>query len=139
MAGHWEHFSHGADIGVRGIGDTLAEAFEMAAVALTAVITDPARVQPREAVDIEVQAPDRDTLLVEWLDEIIYQMAVRHMLFGRYRVDIDDGHLRATALGEPVDRARHQPAVEVKGATFTELRVTRTGRGRWLAQCVVDV
>jgi tRNA nucleotidyltransferase (CCA-adding enzyme) len=66
-------------------------------------------------------------------------MASRGLLFGRYRVAIANGELTATASGEAVDIARHQPAVEIKGATFTELRVYRNSDGLWVAQCVVDV
>jgi tRNA nucleotidyltransferase (CCA-adding enzyme) len=61
------------------------------------------------------------------------------MLFGRFDVRIADGVLTAKAWGEAVDRARHEPAVEVKGATYTALSVARLDDGRWLAQCVVDV
>ncbi|HET20312.1 MAG TPA: archease, partial [Chromatiales bacterium] len=60
------------------------------------------------------------------------------MLFGRFEVRIETGRLRATAWGEPVDQARHQPAVEVKGATLTQLAVRQEG-DLWVAQCVVDV
>jgi SHS2 domain-containing protein len=66
-------------------------------------------------------------------------MAVRRMLFSRFELAIDGTRLRATAWGEPVDVARHQPATEVKGASFCELKVGRQADGRWLAQCVVDV
>jgi tRNA nucleotidyltransferase (CCA-adding enzyme) len=61
------------------------------------------------------------------------------MLFGRFEVQVTPGKLNATAWGEPVDVARHEPAVEIKGATFTELRVRPTEDGGWVAQCVVDV
>lgn len=90
----WEHFEHGADIGVRGIGATKAEAFE--------------------------------------------QAALRHMLFSRFRVELHGTHLEAQASGEPTQVQRHQSAVEVKGATYTALRVARVDGG-WLAQTVVDV
>ena len=66
-------------------------------------------------------------------------MATRRMLFSRFEVNLDGQRLRATAWGEPVDVARHQPAVEIKGATYTELKVGRTDNGQWFAQCVVDV
>lgn len=134
-----ELFPHGADVGVRGIGQTKAQAFEQAALALTAVVTDVAGVLPRDAVDIECAAPSDGILLVDWLNRLIYEMAVRHMVFGRFAVAIDDGRLRARAWGEPVDRLRHAPAVEPKGATFTALEVARRADGAWLAQCVVDV
>lgn len=138
MAG-WEHFHHVADIGVRGWGATLDEAFEQAALALTAVIARPRTVQARQAVEIRLSAPDRELLLVEWLDELICQMAIRHMLFSRFQVEIEGNRLQGTAWGEAVERQRHQAAVEIKGATFTELVVRQQADNCWIAQCVVDV
>ncbi len=135
----WEHFAHGADIGVRGIGATRAEAFEQAAVALTAVLTDPATVAATTRVDLHCQAPDDEVLLVDWLNAVVYEMATRRMLFGRYVVELADHALAGQAWGEAVDPARHRPAVEVKGATYTELAVARRADGTWVAQCVVDV
>ena len=135
----WEHFPHGADIGVRGNGASREAAFEQAALALTAVVTDPARVAARERVAISCAAPDEELLLVEWLNAIVFEMATRKMLFGRYLVRLDGNRLEGEAWGEPIDRARHRPAAEVKGATLTALKVARGPAGRWLAQCVVDV
>lgn len=135
----WEHFTHGADIGVRGIGNTLSEAFEQAALAMTAVICDPALVQAKESIEVTCDAPDAEYLLADWLNRLVFEMATRHLLFSRFHVTIQGEQLSATAWGEPVDVARHQPAVEVKGATYTELKVAQTETGEWLAQCVVDV
>lgn len=135
---HWEHFPHEADMGVRGTGVNLAAAFEQAALALTAVIADPAKVAARDAVAIQCQAPDPELLFVDWLNALVYEMATRHMLFSRFAVKIEGTQLTATAWGEPLDVARHQPAVEVKGATYTALRVAQQD-GRWIAQTVVDV
>ena len=139
MQACWEHFDHGADIGVRGHGPTPAAAFEQAALALTAVITDPAGVAPREAVQIACSAPDLELLLADWLNALVTQMALRGLLFGRYEVHIDGTQLRATAWGEAASPARHAPAVEVKGATLTALRVGPGPGGGWVAQTVVDV
>lgn len=138
MTGRWEHFEHGADIGVRGLGATKAEAFEQAAVALTGVVTDPDRVQPVDRIAVECEAPDDELLLAEWLNTLIYEMATRRMLFRRFAVHIEGSRLRGEARGEPVDQKRHRPAVEVKGATYTALRVARDG-DLWIAQTVVDV
>ena len=135
----WEHFAHDADIGVRGIGATRSDAFEQTALALTAVITDPAAVEQQMAVEIRCEAPDYELLLADWLNAIVYEMATRNALFGRYAVALDDHRLSATAWGESVDRARHRPSVEVKGATYTALSVAQCADGRWIAQCVVDV
>lgn len=135
---YWEHFSHEADMGVRGIGATCADAFEQAALALSGIVTDLTAIRPEQKVEIACAAPDVELLLVDWLNAIIFEMATRHMLFSRYEVKIADGRLTGIAWGEPVELARHQPAVEPKGATYTSLSV-RKGDGRWLAQCVVDV
>ena len=126
-------------MGIRGWGLTKEAAFEGAAVALTAVVTNPASVQPTHAVPLESEAPDDELLLVDWLNALVYEMAVRKMMFSRFDVQIADHHLRATAWGEPIDIARHRPAVEVKGATYTALEVRQRGDGTWVAQCVVDV
>ena len=134
----WEHFPHDADIGLVGIGPTKAEAFRQTALALTAVVTDPNAIRSVTAVPLVCGAPNDEMLLVEWLDALIYEMAVRSMLFGDFEVEIRDGELRATAWGEAVDPDRHEPAVEIKGATLTALRVVPAAGG-WRAQCVVDV
>jgi SHS2 domain-containing protein len=138
-AAGWEHFEHEADVGVRGWGRSLAEAFERAAVAVTAAITDPATVRAEGSVNVECRAADRELLLVEWLNAVIYEMSARGWLFNDFRVTIDGPLLRGVLRGEPVDRGRHQPAVEPKGATCTELRVAERADGNWFAQCVIDV
>jgi len=138
-ASHWEHFAHDADIGVRGVGDSPAAAFEQGALALTAVVTDPRWVAPRDAVAVHCAARDLELLFVAWLNALVFEMATRGMIFGRFAVTIADNALDGTAWGEPVDVARHRPAAEVKGATYTALRVARNPDGTWSAACVVDV
>jgi tRNA nucleotidyltransferase (CCA-adding enzyme) len=125
-------------MGVRGLGATKAQAFEQAALALTAVITDPDKLTANQVVDIFCEAPDDELLLVDWLNALVYEMATRKLLFGRFEVHITDHQLNARAWGEPADVAKHQPAVEIKGATYTALRVAQEN-GQWIAQTVVDV
>jgi SHS2 domain-containing protein len=135
----WEHFPHEADMGVRGIGNSKEEAFEQAALAMTAVITDPVKVIAIEPIALTCRAPDDELLLVDWLNALIYEMATRKWLFSRFEVHIKDHVLTARAWGEPMDTDKHQLAVEIKGATYTALRVAREANGAWVAQCVVDV
>jgi tRNA nucleotidyltransferase (CCA-adding enzyme) len=137
--GSWEHFPHQADIGVRGVGSTKEGAFESAAQALMAVITDLETVAPTQGVPIVCEAPDDELLLADWLNALVYEMATRKMLFRRFNVRFNGHSLHAMAWGEPIEVARHQPAVEVKGATYTELSVKLDEQGQWVAQCVVDV
>ena len=135
----WEHFPHQADVGVRGFATTLDGAFEQAACAMTAVVTELERVTPVTTISIRCSAPDPELLLFDWLNALIYAMATRHMLFSQFEVNISADQLHATARGEPVDIRRHEPRVEIKGATFTELQVAQDADGRWRAQCILDV
>ena len=137
--GHWEHFEHDADIGLRATAASREGLFVAMAQALTGLVTDPDRVRPSQAVSIECEAPDDALLLIDWLNALIYEMATRRMLFGDWQVTIEDHALQATARGERVDRARHEPVVEVKGATYTSLSVSQDRTGTWHGECIVDV
>jgi tRNA nucleotidyltransferase (CCA-adding enzyme) len=85
-ASSWSHFEHDADIGVVGVGPTKAEAFRQAALALTGIVTDPATVAAIECVPVFCQAPNDELLLVAWLNAVVYEMAVRGMLFADFTV-----------------------------------------------------
>ena len=137
--GHWEHYSHPADMGVRGFGPTREEAFAQAALAMTAVIADPDTVTPRQAVEIICEDEDDEMLFWHWLSAVLFEMGLRNMLFSRFEVQAVEGGLKAKAWGEQVDVEQHKPTVEVKAATFADLKVERDQDGAWMAQCVVDV
>jgi SHS2 domain-containing protein len=134
-----EHFPHGADIGVRGVAPTLAGAFEQAALALTAIVIEPEDLEPEVEVELACDAPDHELLLIDWLNLVIYEMATRRMLFGRYEVAIEGSRLVARAFGQPIDAEKQELTVEPKGATYTALSVRRLDDGGWCAECVVDV
>ena len=106
---------------------------------MSAVITDPAKISAVERVEIACAAPDDELLLVDWLNALVYEMATRKLLFGRFEVQVKDHVLTARAWGEPMDSAKHHMAVEIKGATYTALRVAQESNGEWVAQCVIDV
>jgi SHS2 domain-containing protein len=107
----WEHFAHEADMGIRGIGASKEEAFEQAALALTAVIVDPQELTAEEVVEVTCEAPDDELLLVDWLNALVYQMATRRLFFCRFEVHIDGHRLHAQAWGEPIEVARHRGSV----------------------------
>jgi SHS2 domain-containing protein len=141
MSERWEHFDHGADIGMRGFGPTPAAAFEQIALAVTAIVTDPQILEVLdECVTIELEGDELDELLFDWIDALVFEMNTRAVLFARFEIELEleARRMRARMWGAPLDRLRHEPAVEVKGPTYTELRVIPEQDG-WLAQCVVDV
>ena len=135
----WEHFEHEADIGVRGFGANLEQAFSSTAEGLIEVISPIENIAAEKAIKLQCKAPDHELLLVDWLNALIYEIAVHKMLFSRFEVIINNYELEATAWGESIDKEKHNPSVEVKGATYTELKVEQQENGEWLAQCIVDV
>lgn len=139
----FEHFDHGADIGVRGFGATPSEAFEGAAMALFRLFAeDLATVRPLVEERIDVEALALPELLVAFLNELISVADTRRLVFSSFSVAIrGEGPsftLSAQARGEPFDPERHTFTVLPKGATYTALRVERED-DRWIAQCVIDV
>jgi SHS2 domain-containing protein len=135
----WEHYSHPADMGIRGFGPTKEEAFSQAALALTAVITDLQTIQPKETVEITCRQQDDELLFVSFLNALIYEMATQRMLFCKFNISIKNHQLGAKAWGEKIDLKRHNPAVEVKAATYADLKVRQNKSGEWMVQCIVDV
>ena len=138
MTPSYETFEHEADIGVRGFGTTPEEAFAHAAAAMFSVMVNIARVEEREFRGVNVTADDREQLLVEWLNGLLAVSDIERLVFARFEVRIEGNRLAGTAWGEPLDRSRHEPKVEVKGATYHLLKVDREG-DHYVAQCVVDV
>ena len=136
---YWEHYSHPADIGIRGFGPSKEEAFTQAALALTAIIADLKTVEPKVEVKISCQDQDDEFLFVDWLNAVIYEMATRQMLFSRFEVGVENERLSARVFGEKIDVKKHSPVVEVKAATYTDLKVGQDKNGDWVVQCVVDV
>ncbi len=135
----WSHYPHDADVGVRGYGSSVAEAFENAARAMIAQVTPLDRIAAKETVSVTCKGEDLEILLVDWLNAVIYEMATRRMLFRDFVVKIEGNTLSATMTGEALDATRHAPAVEPKGATLTDRLVARSDGGEWVAQCIVDV
>ena len=141
---HWKHYEHGADVGIEGVGATKEEAYIQAALALTAIITNLEDVTPKTKVEIECEAPNDELIFVDWLNSLIYEMDNRKILFCQFGLEINAGQsnnriLHGSAWGEKIERTKHKPAVEVKGATYTTLRVYEDVNHLWHAQTVVDV
>jgi len=138
MKRSWEHYSHTADMGIRGFGAGMEEAFAAAALAMIAVSVDLKKIKPKQKVEIACKQPDNELLLIDWLNSLLYEMATRKMLFSKFEVSINGGQLTGKAWGEKLDLRRHNPAVEIKAATCSDLKVTKE-KDKWIAQCIVDI
>ena len=109
-AAAWEHFAHGADIGIRGIGATVEEAFEQAALAMIAVITDPANVNLQTDIEINCEAPELDLLLLDWLNALVLKMATDNLVFGSFTVSISGPRVARGPAGRRARRAHRYRA-----------------------------
>ena len=131
------YFEHDADMGIIGRGTLIEEAFEHAASAVFAMMTDLAQIRPQASVAIEFEEADAELALVTWLNLLLGEARSRGLIFGGFRLRRSGARWSGTAEGEPW-RAELERGVEVKGATLTGLAVTLRD-GIWEARCVVDV
>ncbi|HEU5322224.1 MAG TPA: archease [Methylomirabilota bacterium] len=135
----WEHFEVEADVGVRGWGATLAEAFAQTALGVLALIVRPEEVQARETREVRAQADGAGPLLVEWVNECLYVHEIEGFVVRTIDVSVcDGGRVHAFLRGEPLDLARHRPGIQVKAATRHGVEVRQAG-GRHETRLMVDV
>ncbi|MCD6453337.1 MAG: archease [Dehalococcoidales bacterium] len=123
MGKDFEIVDHTADVGIMAYGETIALAFANAARALFSLIVELDSVSEVLYRDIEVTAPDEESLLVEWLNELIYRFDTEHIIFKRFEVTLDKRRLKARSYGEKIDSSRHQLKTGVKAATYYMLRI----------------
>jgi SHS2 domain-containing protein len=134
-----ETFEHTADLGLRIRTADLESLFEEAAQALfCAIVEDLGTIQAREKFVITKENDDREYLLFDWLNELLYRFDSDHWLFGRFEIQLQNGRLNGTAWGERLDRNRHGLSHEVKAITYHGLKVEQTEDG-WLAEVIVDI
>lgn len=136
-AARYAYFEHDADVGIIGRGGTLEEAFEAAAAATFAIMTDLAAIRIEYTAKLEFEEADTELALVRWLNLLLATARERGVIFASFRLERDGVLWRGSASGETW-RADLEHGVEVKGATLTMLAVKRTEAG-WEARCVVDV
>ena len=135
----FETFDHTADVGIVGRGTTLGEAFANAAKAMFSLMVDLDRIEPREERRIEVEADDREGLLVAWLAELLYVSEVDYLVFNRFDVDeISDTRVVAHAHGEPLDLDRHNPKLMIKAVTRHMLQVAAE-EGGYQVRVILDI
>jgi len=139
MSEPFEILDHTADTGFRAWGATVAELFENSARAMMAISTDASATEARGEKYIEVGGEDYESLLVNWLNEIVYLFDTNAFAPKDFRVEeITPTHLKGRLVGEPRDPQRHPWALIIKAVTYYELRVEQR-KGRWEAQVFLDI
>lgn len=139
----YQFLEHESDIGIRAQAKDEAETFEEMAKAMFEVMVDVKKIKPKEEIKIKVSAPGLEQLLIEWLNELVFQKDFTGLYFSVFKVDeLKKGKygysLRASVKGEKLDRQRHQIRTEVKAATYSGLKCGREKK-KFFCQCVLDV
>ena len=135
-------FDHTGDVGVRLSGNTLADLFREAALAFTETLTDAGQTAITSIDDVRLEAPSLDDLLVEWLTELLYRFEVRNLLPVDAELSVaesvDRCELGGRVASDRFDPARHPIKVAIKGITYHQLDVLRSGRV-WETSVVFDI
>ena len=135
----FEVLEHPADIGFRAFGGTLPELFAHSALAMLSIAADPAEALPREEYPLAVESGDRESLLVDWLNEVLYWFDGKRIAFRDFRVtQFRENAIQAVGLGEPRDPLRHRARLIVKAVTYHQLKIERRG-GMWVAEVYLDI
>lgn len=139
----FEHFSHEADVGIRGKGRTIEQAFEEIAKAMFDVEVNIKKVKAKNKIQVKASAENNEELLIEWLNALLSQASLKEVVFSKFKVKIKNIKkaknlkLVGEAWGEKL-KQEHKPKDEIKGATYSQLKVKKQKDG-WIAQCIVDV
>jgi SHS2 domain-containing protein len=135
----YETFDHTADLGLRIRAADIDRLFAEAALCLFSTIVDDLdTVAASQKIEVTLEGRDREYLLFDWLKTLLYHFDTAHLLFARFEVHVREDGLRASAWGEPLDRARHELSHEVKAITYHGLKVEQTPEG-WMAEVIVDI
>ena len=140
----YELLEHEADIGVKGIGPTLEEAFQEGAKAMFSVMIDLEKVEATSSVDVKCEADSIEMLFVEFLNRLLADMTISEMVFSKFEIKITKSEepetysLTGKAFGETLNQEKHQTKTEVKGATLHGVKYEEV-EGKHMIQCVVDV
>jgi len=135
----FEILEHTADIGFRARGRTREEMFENAALALESVALHIEGVEPKIPYPIAAAGEDDESLLVNWLNEVLFYLDGRQVAMCRFRVEqLAPYRVVGQGWGEPRDSERHPAKLVVKGVTYHQLKISRTGEG-WFAEVYLDI
>jgi len=126
MGKDFEILDHTADVGIIAYGADVGQAFANAARALFSLIAELDDVEEILHRDIELTAPDEESLLVEWLNELICLFDTENIVFKRFDVTkLNNTQLKARSYGEKVDSSKHRLKTGVKAATYHMLKVDK--------------
>lgn len=135
----FELFETTADVGITAWGETLEELFANVARGMFTLMIEADTVRPAEVLSVEARGVDLPSLLVAWLNEILYRCETEEWAPSDVRVvAVEGGHATGELAGESAEAGRHRFKGVVKAATYHLLECHKDG-DRWRARVVFDV
>ena len=135
----FEIIDHTADVGVIAYGASVEQLFSRAAMALFSLITELESIREKSRRDLQITSQDQDSLLVEWLNELIYLFDAEQMVFHRFEIEsLKHNQLKAVCYGEKFDASRHRIKIGVKAATYYMLKIEEDNQG-YRARVILDI
>jgi len=119
----YEIIDHTADICIKANGKNITECFENAAIAMFDIITDNSKVDSFGQYDIHLESTDLEQLLVDFLSDLLFLNSAKNLVFGFFKVKIENNHLSAQIFGEEYNTSKHNIGVEIKAVTYHMLEV----------------
>jgi len=139
VAQRFEIIEHPADVGFIAFGGTLSELLENAALAMMTLGCDLEAIEEHEQRTIKASGADNESLLFDWLAEILAVADAEGLALRRAEVTrVVEGQAQGVVYGEKFDKARHRAGTYIKAVTYHELRVERTEQG-WKGRIYLDV
>ena len=135
----YEVFEHTADIGLHVYGETLPLLFINAARGMESLLVLPEQVRVVISREITVRGHDPISLLIAWLNELIFLFDTEYLLFRDFEIaTLTDSTLTGIARGEPYDDHRHELSSAIKAATWHEAAVIQDNEG-YQARIIFDL
>ena len=119
----YDFIEHTADVGIKAYGETISEAFKNAAIGMFDIITDKSSINSIGQYEIQLNAPDLEQLLVDWLSELLFLNSAKNLVFGSFNVTIKKKDLTAQIFGEEYNTSKHKKGTEIKAVTYHMLKV----------------
>ncbi len=135
----FEILEHPSDLGIEAHGNSMQDIFRNAVHGFISIVAGTSKIESRQIRSIELQATDRENLLVRWLTEILYLYDAEKFLTADVKFEtLTDTLLKANLLGEPYDVSKHELKLDVKAITYHQLKV-EDHDGDWIARVFVDI
>ena len=135
----YEVFEHTADVGLHAFGRNLRELFTHVAEGMESLMVSPEQVRLQVSREINVEGHDPVSLLINWLNELIFLFDTEYLIFRRFEIDdLTETSLHASAHGEAYDARWHDLSSAIKAATWHEAAVEQV-EGGYRATVIFDI